>query len=167
MTVTMDTPTRDLETGPGWRELLEALYEELEAARTREQAARERERFLERLVAEAHRELQRWRGGGPTPPRDRPASAPPPRERSSLHTQILEALASQPAGLTRAQVEAAVGTGRPLGHVLDGLARRGHVRRLGKGVFALPHRPPPTDTPADPATPPRPLGHGHHRGGPP
>jgi hypothetical protein len=29
-----------------------------------------------------------------------------------------------------------VGTG-PLGNVLDGLARRKHIKRLGKGVFAL------------------------------
>ena len=65
----METPTRDPETGPGWRELIEALYEEIEAARTREQAARERERFLERLVAEERRELQRGRGASP-PRRD-------------------------------------------------------------------------------------------------
>jgi|GEM_PF-2347665 len=158
---TMDTPTRDLETGPGWRELLEALYEELEAARTREQAARARERFLERLLAEERRELQRWRGVGPA----RPASAPPQRERSPLHAQILEVLATAPAGLTRLQVEAEVGTGQPLADVLQGLCRRGHVRRVGKGLYALPPRP----QPADAATPPRPLGHGHghHRGGPP
>jgi len=157
---TMDTPTLDVETGPGWRELLEALYEELEAARTREQTARERERFLERLLAEERRELQRWRGAGP---------APPPRERSPLHAKILEVLATAPAGLTRPQVEAEVSTGQPLGHVLDGLARRKHITRLGKGVFALPHRPSPTDVPADATTPPRPLGHGHGhpRGGPP
>jgi hypothetical protein len=167
MSVAMDTPTRDLETGPGWRELLEALYEELEAARTREQTARDRERFLERLLAEERRELQRWRGSS----RPRPAAvAATPRGPSALHAQILAALAAaHPGGLTRAQVEAAVGTGQALGHVLDGLARRGHVRRLGKGVFAVPQRPSPPEAPADAATPPRPLGHGpgHPRGGPP
>jgi hypothetical protein len=129
-----DTHTPDPETGPGWRELLEALYEELEAARTREQAARERERFLERLLCEERRELQRVRGIS----RPHPAAvAATSRGPSALHTQILAALAAQPAGLTRTQVEAAVGTGQPLGHVLDGLARRKHIKRLGKGVFAL------------------------------
>src|SRR6266536_1161661 len=117
---TMDTPTLDRETGPGWRELLEALYEELEAARTREQAARERERFLERLLCEERRELQRVRGSSPP----RPAA--------------VAALAAQPAGLSAGQLEAALGSTQPLGNVLDGLARRGHVRRLGKGVFAVP-----------------------------
>jgi hypothetical protein len=140
----MDTPTRDPQTesaGPGWRELLEALYTELEAAHTREQAARERERFLERLVAEAHRELQRWRGSR----RPRPAAAGAARrEPSALHAQILAALAAaHPGGLTCAQVEAAVAPGQPLGNILDGLARRGHVRRLGQGVFAVPPSPPP------------------------
>jgi len=59
------------------------------------------------------------------------------RQPSALHTQILAALAAHPAGRTCAQIEAAVGTGQPLGNVLDGLARRGHVRRLGKGVFGV------------------------------
>jgi hypothetical protein len=50
-----ETRTLDPQTesaGPGWRALLEALYEDLDAARTREQAARER------LLAEERRELQ-------------------------------------------------------------------------------------------------------------
>ena len=59
------------------------------------------------------------------------------RQPSALHTQILAALASQPAGLTCAQVEAALGTGQPLSNVLDGLARRKHITRLGKGVFGV------------------------------
>ena len=129
-----ETRTLDPETGPGWRELLEALYEEIEAARTREQAARDRERFLERLLCEERRELQRWRGASPPRPA---AGAAASRGPSALHAQILAALAAHPAGLTCAQVEAAVGTGQPLGHVLDGLARRKHIKRLGKGVFAV------------------------------
>jgi alkylation response protein AidB-like acyl-CoA dehydrogenase len=130
--VSMDeTRTPDRETSPGWRELLENLYVQLEDARAREL-------FLQRLLCEERRELQRLRGTG----RSLPAAAgATPRGPSALHVQIIETLAAHPAGLTCAQVEAAVGTGQPLGNVLDGLARRGHVRRLGKGVFAVPQSP--------------------------
>jgi hypothetical protein len=68
----------------------------------------------------------------------RPAAAiAASRQPSVLHARILAALAAQPAGLTCAQVETALGTGQPLGNVLDGLARRGHITRLGKGVFGV------------------------------
>jgi len=120
------TRTPDRETSPGWRELLENLYAQLEDARAREL-------FLQRLRCEERQALQRLRRAGPP----RPAVARPPSEPSPLHTQILEALASQPAGFTRVQIEASVGTTQPLGGVLDGLARRQHIKRLGKGVFAL------------------------------
>ena len=125
--VSMDeTRTPDRETSPGWRELLENLYAQLEDARAREL-------LLQRLLCEDRRELQRLRGTG----RPRPAVARPPSEPSPLHTQILEALATAPEGLTRIQIEAAVGTTQPLGGVLAGLCRRKRISRLGKGVFAL------------------------------
>jgi len=125
--VSMDeTRTPDRETSPGWRELLENLYAQLEDARAREL-------FLQRLLCEERQALKRLRGVGPP----RPAVARSPSEPSPLHTQILEALATAPAGLTRVQIEAAVGTTQPLGGVLDGMARRKHIKRLGKGVFAL------------------------------
>lgn len=129
----MDTRTMHPETAPGWRELLENLYNQLDIAHEREKTARERELFLERLLAEERRELQRLRGT--IRPR-RVAALATPRGRSELHTQILAAIGKESAGLTRAQVEAAVGTS-PLDGVLGGLCRRGHLRRVGKGLYAL------------------------------
>ncbi|SRR6266498_1758160 len=123
----MDADTITQETGPGWRELIEHLHEQI-------QAGREREAVLLRLL-EMDRQalLHLSRTGRPRPAAAVAASRGP----SALHAQILTALAAHPAGLTCAQVEAAVGTGQPLGNVLDGLARRKHIKRLGKGVFAL------------------------------
>jgi len=121
-----ETRTPDRETSPGWRELLEHLYAQLEDARAREL-------FLQRLLCEERRELQRWRGTG----QPRPAVARPPSEPSPLHRQIFALLQQHPDGCTRAEIEAAVEATQPLGSVLDGLARRKHIKRLGKGVFAV------------------------------
>jgi len=132
------------------REIIEELHEQLAVLRDQLASARAREEFFQMLLTtdrnldresrllallEAdRRELQALRA----PPQPRPV---PPiagsRQPSALHTQILAALASQPAGLTCAQVEAALGTGQPLSNVLDGLARRKHITRLGKGVFGV------------------------------
>jgi hypothetical protein len=123
----MDADTITQESGPGWRELIESLHEQI-------QAGREREAVLLRLLEQDRQALlQLSRTGRPRPAAVAAASRGP----SALHAQILAALAAHPAGLTCAQVEAAVGTG-PLGNVLDGLARRQRISRLGKGVFALP-----------------------------
>jgi hypothetical protein len=133
------------------REIIEELHEQLAVLRDQLVSARAREEFLQMLLTTERnldresrllalleadrRELQALR----SLPRPRPVAPPvaASRQPSALHAQILAALAAHPAGLTCAQVEAAVGTGQPLSNVLDGLARRGHVRRLGKGVFGV------------------------------
>jgi hypothetical protein len=123
----MDPHTIHQESGPGWRELVEALHEQLEAAREREAT------LLKLLQMDREALVHLSRTGRPRPNAARPSSEPLP-----LHRQILEALASQPAGLTRAQIEAAMGTDRPLADVLRGLWRRGRLARVGQGRYALP-----------------------------
>jgi len=123
---TDETRTPDRETSPGWRELLENLYAQIEDARAREL-------FLQRLLCEERQALQRLRRAGPP----RPAVAQLPSEPSTMHRQIFAVLQQHPDGCTRAEIEAAVEATQPLGGVLDGLARRKHITRLGKGVFAL------------------------------
>jgi hypothetical protein len=148
--------------GPGFREMLECLYTQIEAYALREDvhlrmidaahhtmkiiasSAPDQGKMLEALqkdlaaVCDRVTQLEQARAA---PPADQaPTSRPfarPPGEPSPLHAKILEALASQPAGLTRAQIEAAVGQ-QPLDGVLNGLCRRKRISRLGKGVFALP-----------------------------
>jgi hypothetical protein len=126
----MDADTLTQESGPGWRELIESLHEQI-------QAGREREAVLLRLLEMDRQALLHLSRTG----RPRPASPGVRGEPSPLHSQIMEALASQPAGLTRVQLEDNVGSGQPLADVLQGLCRRGHLRRVGKGVYALPQSP--------------------------
>jgi hypothetical protein len=108
------------------RELLEHLYEERQASHKREAVLlRLLEQDCEALIALS------------CPGRPRLSTAQPPGEPLPLHKQFLETLASQPAGLMRAQIEIALGTTRPLGGVLDGLCRRKRLSWLGKGGLAL------------------------------
>jgi hypothetical protein len=123
----MHADTITQESGPGWRELIESLHEQI-------QAGREREAVLLRLLEQDRQALLHLSRTG----RPRPAVAGPPREPSPLHSQIMEALASQPAGLTHREIQATLGTDRPLADVLRGLWRRGRLTRLGKGLYALP-----------------------------
>ncbi|SRR6266508_3551488 len=123
----MDAHTITQETGPGWRELVENLHDEI-------QVYREREAVLLRLLEQDREALVHLSRTG----RPRPNAARPPSEPSPLHKQILEALASQPAGLTRGEIEAVLGTDRPLADVLRGLWRRGRLARVGSGRYALP-----------------------------
>jgi hypothetical protein len=123
----MQAETITQEAGPGWRELVESLHEQLEAAREREAT------LLKLLQMDREALVYLSRTGRP-----RPNAARPPGEPLPLHKQILEALASQPAGLTPGEIQAALGIDRPLADVLRGLWRRGRLARVGPGRYALP-----------------------------
>jgi hypothetical protein len=124
----MDAHTITQETaGPGWRELVESLHEQLEAAREREQT------LLKLLQMDREALVYLSRTGRP-----RPNAAQPPGEPSKLHTEIFAVLRERPAGCTRAEIEAALETKRPLADVLRGLWRRGRLARVGPGRYALP-----------------------------
>jgi hypothetical protein len=126
----MDADTITQESGPGWRELVENLHDEI-------QVYREREAVLLRLLEQDREALVYLSKTG----RPRPNAARPPGEPSPLHRQIFAVLREHPAGCTRAQIEAALETTQPLGDVLIGMCRRGHLIRLGKGLYALPPGP--------------------------
>lgn len=143
--------------GPGWRELLETLHSETEALRAALTASAEREaallallhaardtdresRLLDLLV-HARQETDRLRAelqARPQPPAPLDAAPGPTRERSSLHTSIVEVLAAHPDGLSAGAIASAVHTSRSLSDTLQGMVRRGHVVRPRSGVYALP-----------------------------
>jgi hypothetical protein len=132
------------------REIIEELHEQLAVLRDQLEGARARESFLltlleadrsadreTRLLAllEADRaELRELRQS----PRPRPV---PPiaasRQPSEIHGRIVEALAAAPGGMTAKQLEAALGTSRPLADILSHLVRKRRVVRVGQGRFAL------------------------------
>jgi hypothetical protein len=123
----MDAHTIHQKNSPGWRALVEGLYTHIEAARERETA-------LLRIVELDHMALARVRGNSrPSPV----SSAQAPRQSTEIHKQILAVLEQHPEGCTLTQIEAALGNNR-LGDVLDGLAKRVHIVRLGQGPLDLP-----------------------------
>jgi hypothetical protein len=136
----MDAHTIHQENSPGWRELVEGLYAQIEAARAREavllEATRARETALLRIIEHDRQALAALTRTG----RSYRASEGAPRvpSASPLHAQIMAVLAQYPAGCTRAEIEAALDTNRPLEHVLRGLWRRGRLARVGPGRYALP-----------------------------
>jgi hypothetical protein len=122
----MDVHTITQDSGPGWRELVESLHEQLEAAREREAT------LLKLLQMDREALVYLSRTGRP-----RPSAARPP-EPPQLHTDIFAVLRERPAGCTRGEIEAALGTDRPLADVLRGLWRRGRLARVGPGRYAYP-----------------------------
>jgi hypothetical protein len=123
----MQPETITQETGPGWRELVENLHDEIQGYREREAT------LLKLLQMDREALVYLSRTGRPRPA----SSAQAPRQSSELHKQILEALAAQPAGFTHSEIEAALGIDRPLADVLRGLWRRGRLARVGTGRYAL------------------------------
>jgi hypothetical protein len=125
----MQAETITQEAGPGWRELVESLHEQLEAAREREAT------LLKLLQMDREALVYLSKTGRPRPT----AARPPGQQPAPPHqAQILALLEQHPTGLTRAAIEAALGGTLELEGILDGLARRGRIYRLGKGVFAFP-----------------------------
>src|SRR5437870_532068 len=118
----MHADTITQETGPGWRELVENLHDEI-------QVYREREAVLLRLLEQDREALVYLSRTG----RPRPNAAQPPGEASPLHSQIFAVLRERPSGCTRAEIEAALENSPPLADILRGLWRRGRPRACGEG----------------------------------
>jgi len=135
----MQAETMNQDAGPGWRELVESLHEQLEAAREREAT------LLKLLQMDREALVYLSRTGRPRPNTARPSGQQPA---PTHHAQILALLEQHPHGLTRIAIETGLGGTLKLDGILDGLARRGKIRRLGKGVFALPSEDNETSDPA-------------------
>lgn len=108
-------------------QLIEVLQRELEASRTREQAALEREArllgLLERLQPQISRGLA--------------ASSPHKQPQRPLREQILTLLQAHPAGLSRQQLEIATDAHKNLTDTLQGMVRAEKIVRLSTSFFAL------------------------------
>jgi hypothetical protein len=150
--------------------LIEVLQRELDAARTREQAALERDQAardhakdLVRLLEHAQKRVEDveqqmkaleqrlhhpLQGASGTQSR-RPGGGRRPRVDAGEYTlahpldmrpRILALLAEHPTGLSRADVERALHVSKHLGDTLVGMARKGLLIRTGPGVYTLPTR---------------------------
>ncbi len=144
--VTADTPTLE--------RLIEVLQRELDDARAREQAAREREAMLLQMLQQVQQQNQRLLEA----PRSAPApSAPAPLVRSPEDTappargvapgsapfptrgaarqRILALLREYPEGLTAAELRVLLGAEKSLTDTCAGMCKNGLLRRVGRGRY--------------------------------
>ncbi len=140
--VTADTPTLE--------RLIEVLQRELDDARAREQAAREREAMLLQMLQQVQQQNQRLLEA----PRSAPApSAPAPLVRSPEDTappargvapfptrgaarqRILALLREYPEGLTAAELRVLLGAEKSLTDTCAGMFKNGLLRRVGRGRY--------------------------------
>ncbi len=140
--VTADTPILE--------RLIEVLQRELDDARAREQAAREREVMLLQMLQQVQQQNQRLLEAPrsvPTP--SAPASlvrspadtAPPARgvapfpTRGAARQRILALLREYPEGLTAAELRVLLGAEKSLTDTCAGMFKNGLLRRVGRGRY--------------------------------
>ena len=119
--------------------LIEVLQRELDAARTREQVALEREERLLALLERLPLQHQLSREG-------RQSSHTAVASPQQGHTQsqryvfqsILEVLQGYPEGLHREEIQRRLGMSKNLSDSLVNLVRRKRLVRVSKGTYALP-----------------------------
>jgi hypothetical protein len=141
--------------------LIEVLQQEREAARTREQAALEREILQLRVFEQAQKQLEMARERFEQAQKQLEMArerleqieqqrlietSPNPAERPAgwqhlMRQRILTLLEERPDGLTRKEIESSLSTKKHLGNTLVGMARiGGPLVRTGKGCYALAKR---------------------------
>src|SRR5712691_3943323 len=142
--VTADTPTLE--------RLIEVLQRELDDARTREQAAREREATLLQMLQQVQQQNQRLLEAprsaptthAPTPLVRSPADTAPPSRgvspvsmpfptRGAARQRILALLREYPEGLTGAELRVLLGAEKSLTDTCAGMFKNGLLRRVGRG----------------------------------
>jgi len=146
--ITADPPTLE--------RLIEVLQRELDDARAREQAAREREAMLLQMLQQVQQQNQRLLEAPrsvPTPsapaPLGRspdetahpsrvvsPVSAPFPT-RGAARQRILALLREYPEGLTATELRVFLRADRSLSDTCAGMLRDGLLRRVGRGRYGI------------------------------
>jgi hypothetical protein len=146
--VTADTPTLE--------RLIEVLQRELDDARAREQAAREREAMLLQMLQQVQQQNQRLlEAPRSVPPPSAPAPlvrspddpAPPSRvvapgsapfpTRGAVRQRILALLREYPEGLTAAELRVLLGAEKSLTDTCAGMFKDGLLRRVRRGRYVV------------------------------
>ena len=134
-----ETPTVTVPDSATLQQLITVLQRELDAAHTREEAAREREAMLLQMVQQLQQQNQRLLDmprSSHTPSLPAP-SAPVAHEapRGGMRRRIVALLREQPAGLTPAEIQNLLGVSRSLTDTCQGMLRYGLVRRVEPGRY--------------------------------
>ena len=144
------------------QQLITVLQRELDAAHTREEAAREREAFLLQMLQQLQQQNQRLLDmPHPTPPQEAPQDAlgatpgrrrpqstslpqrPPQGQpeaqggdpRGEMRRRIVALLQEHPEGLTPAEIRTLLGVEKSLADTCLGMLRYGLVQRMGRGRY--------------------------------
>ena len=119
--------------------LIDVLHRELEAAREREQAARDREAMLLQMLQQVQQQNQRLldvgRSAAPAPGERTPRDASPPR--GAMRQQILALVRDHPEGLSPAETRRRLGSDKDQGSTMKAMARDGLLRRVTTGCYVL------------------------------
>jgi hypothetical protein len=146
--VTPDTPALE--------RLIEVLQRELEDARAREQAAREREAMLLQMLQQVQQQNQRLleapRAVLSATPASTPASPPPAAQqpiapglsiwdsqatRRAVRQRILALLQEHPEGLTAVELRVLLRADKSLADTCAGMRRDGLLQRVGRGRYVV------------------------------
>jgi len=136
-----------------YRDLVDILREQLQAAQERERDYREHIARLTVMLDQAHQQNQRLLDmprtpaptslqeplGAPQPPRraQRPVTRPsaPGDPRGAMRRRIVALLHEHPEGLTPAEMRTLLGVDRSLADTCLGMLRYGLVQRVGRGRY--------------------------------
>jgi Helix-turn-helix domain len=132
-----------------YRDLLDILRDQLQAAQERERAYHEHIAHLTTLLEQAHQQNQRLLEAPRTAPPPGPTPGPHSTEgveapRGVMRRRIVTRLQEHPEGLSPAQTRQLLGVEKGLGQTMKAMARDGLLRRVETGwyVAAAPAPPP-------------------------
>jgi hypothetical protein len=127
-----------------YRDLVDILREQLQAAQERERDYREHIARLTAMLDQAHQQNQRLLDMPRTPaPPPTPAPQPTPAHtaapagdpRGAMRRQLVALLAEYPQGLTRHEIQRLLGVDRNLSDTLSGMLRYKLLRRVERGRY--------------------------------
>jgi hypothetical protein len=121
-----------------YRDLLDILRAQLQAAQERERAYQDHIAQLTAMLEQAHQQNQRLLDmPRSTPPAPDPRPAPPLEPRGAMRRRIVALLQDYPEGLTPAEMRVLLDAGRSLTKTCLGMFRDGLVQRVGYGRYAV------------------------------
>jgi hypothetical protein len=121
------------------QQLITVLQRELEAAHSREEAAREREALLLQMLHEAQQQSQRLLDVPrlPQTPTGPAVHRTPDSAKGDMRRRIVAVLREYPEGLSPAQTRQRLGIEKDLGPTMKGMVRDGVIHRIEVGRYVV------------------------------
>ena len=129
------TPTVTPPDSATLQQLIAVLQRELDAAHTREEAAREREATLLQMVQQLQQQHQRLLDMPRPPLVPRPPGTT--EMKGAIRRRIVELLRDYPEGLSGQQTREFLAVEKDLRPTMKAMVRDGLIRRVGKGLYGV------------------------------